>query len=130
MEKSYFQLKEQSIINVEFIKNEFFENKDISVNIDFSHNTEIININNNNAYVILTFNVFNKEFLENYPFFVKVVIKGNFFWDSQISPERLNNLLNINAPAVLLSFVRSIIAQLTAFSGFPALIIPLINFQK
>ena len=42
----------------------------------------------------------------------------------------LENLLNINAPAVLLSYIRGLISQITAFSGYPALIIPLINFAK
>ena len=52
--------------------------------------------------------------------------KNNNFKDKKM----LKGLLNVSAPAVLLSYIRGMISQVTAFSGYPALIIPLINFSE
>ena len=49
---------------------------------------------------------------------------------SDSSIKMLKGLLNVSAPAVLLSYIRGMISQVTAFSGYPALIIPLINFSE
>ena len=55
---------------------------------------------------------------------------GHFKWNSINDDELVDKFLNFNAPALLLSNIRSIITQLTAFSGFPALILPLYDFTK
>jgi len=129
MEKSFFQLLEQNIINVEFVKNENYSNER-EISLEFNYQTEI-NINENNtANVILDFSIFNKECLKEYPFYIKVVISGIFTWDKDTNNEILQELLQFNAPAVLLSYIRTMISTLTAFSGYPALIIPLMNFKK
>ncbi len=64
------------------------------------------------------------------PFFISITQLGEFEYPSDLDRTDLENLLNINAPAVLLSYIRGLISQITAFSGYPALIIPLINFAK
>lgn len=129
MKKSFFQLTNQSIVNVEFIKNELFSNDDTSISLEFNHEISIKKLNKNEADVSLDFNIFDKEKIENYPFFVKVGIIGSFRWTDELKEEDIDNLLKTNAPAVLLSYIRSVISQLTAFSGYPSLIIPLINFK-
>lgn len=39
-------------------------------------------------------------------------------------------VLNYNSPAIILSYLRPFISQITLFSGNPALTLPLINFAK
>ena len=54
-------------------------------------------------------------------------LEGIFNWKAD---EIDDILLEVNAPAVLIAYIRPIISQLTSFSGYPPLILPLINFTK
>ena len=86
--------------------------------------------NNKIAEVIFDFSIFDKNAIEKYPFFINVKIKGVFAWDADMDNQTLENLLKINAPAILFSYIRSVVSSITAFSGYPALILPLINFNN
>jgi preprotein translocase subunit SecB len=62
------------------------------------------------------------------PFDLKVVMEGFFNWEEDIDKDKLEHFLLINGAAVLLSYARPIITQITTFAGFPPLILPLMNF--
>lgn len=128
MKESFFQLKEQNITNVEFIKNNLCNEHNLK--LEFKHNIKVTNINEREAVVSLEFSVFNKKFTEKIPFYINIKIEGIFIWKEINDEDLLNSLLYENAPAVLLSFIRSMISQITAYSGYPTLIIPLLNFKK
>ena len=113
MKESFFRLKSQSTEEIIFKKNNDF--KDKKIKLEFSHKLEVKNISETSSNVKLIFNIFTEKKLRESPFFIS---------------KTLENLLNINAPAALLSYIRGIISQITAFSGYPALIIPLINFNE
>lgn len=127
MKESFFQLKEQSIDKIEFIKNENCSVKKLK--LKFNHNINIIK-NENQAKVILDFFVFDKELTEEMPFYINIKISGMFTWQEIPDSKLLDSLLKENAPAILLSFIRSMISQITAYSGYPTLIIPLLNFKE
>ena len=55
-------------------------------------------------------------------------IVGYFSWDEKIKEDDLINYLELNAPAVLFLYIRPFISNMTAYSGFSPLILPLINF--
>ena len=64
MKKSTFQLKEQSILNIEFVKNEDFIDENFKVSLEFSNSIEIKNDENNKiAEVIFDFSIFNKNLI-------------------------------------------------------------------
>ena len=128
MKESFFQLKEQNITNVEFIKNNLCNEHNFK--LEFKHNIKVTNINEREAVVSLEFSVFNKKLTEKIPFYINIKIEGIFIWKEINDEDLLNSLLYENAPAVLLSFIRSMISQITAYSGYPTLIIPLLNFKK
>lgn len=65
------------------------------------------------------------------PFYVSMVMAANFKWDANCySSEQLDSLLQQNAPALLLTYARPIIANITNSSGFPAYNLPYINFTQ
>ena len=65
------------------------------------------------------------------PFYVSMVMAANFKWDEDFySSEQLDSLLQQNAPALLLTYARPIIANITNSSGFPAYNLPYINFTQ
>ena len=75
-------------------------------------------------------NIFSEKKLLDSPFFISITQSGVFEYPKDIDKKMLKGLLNVSAPAVLLSYIRGMISQVTAFSGYPALIIPLINFSE
>ena len=128
MKESFFRLKSQSTEEIIFKKNNDF--KDKKIKLEFSHKLEVKNISETASNVKLIFNIFTEKKLRESPFFVSITQSGVFEYPKDINKKTLENLLNINAPAALLSYIRGIISQITAFSGYPALIIPLINFNE
>ena len=128
MKESFFKLRSQFTEEIIFKKNSDF--KDRKIKLKFSHRLEIKNIDEGSSNVKLIFNIFTEEELAESPFFISITQSGKFEYPSNLDKNNLENLLNINAPAVLLSYIRGLISQITAFSGYPALIIPLMNFTK
>ena len=90
----------------------------------------IKNIDETSSNIKLTFNIFSEKKLLDSPFFISITQSGVFEYPKDIDKKMLKGLLNVSAPAVLLSYIRGMISQVTAFSGYPALIIPLINFSE
>ncbi len=101
-----------------------------NIDLKLSGNTEIHKFEENKAKVIFSFSVFKKEPIESVPFKIEIIIEGIFTWNEEISLDMVDQLLNTNAPAILISYIRSIVTQLTVLSGFPALVLPLLNFTK
>lgn len=54
---------------------------------------------------------------ENSPFSLSLTSYAEFHWDSDSSEEKINKLLQQNAPALLLSYARPVISTITANSG-------------
>lgn len=65
----------------------------------------------------------------NMPFFIRVLLKASFKWDDSIQEELLDELLRTNAPALLVSYARPIIANVTGWSGFPLYNLPYIDMS-
>ena len=55
---------------------------------------------------------------------------ANFRWSEALDEQRRDSLLKQNAPALLVSYARPIIAMITNASRFPAFNIPFINFTE
>ena len=129
MKKSSFKIISTSTEEVVFKKNDLFISKNENINLKLDSNIEVIFLENNRARVVLEFNIFDEKNLDTVPFFIKVKESGIFEWKEDTNFETLINLLHIIAPALLLSYIRSIISQLVAFSGYPSLVIPFIDFS-
>ena len=65
---------------------------------------------------------------QNQPFSVKLVIGSVFRWNDDFSEEFVESLLTINAPALLVSYARPIVASITNSSGCGTYNIPFIDF--
>lgn len=80
------------------------------------------------AIVVLNVSLF--EDIEDAPFAANVSYEGEFIWDETVSEERLQTLLDVNAPAVLYSYMRPVFTDFTTKACFPPLILPMANFTK
>lgn len=63
------------------------------------------------------------------PFYIEATIGSRFIWDEdKYDEETIDSLLKMNAPSLLLSFIRPIISNITNVSPYPAYNIPFIDF--
>lgn len=83
------------------------------------------NVDPNGTRVSLIANVGDKK---NSPFEIEAKITAEFYWDKDISPELVSLLLSRNAPALLLGYLRPIIADTTQKAGLPAYNLPFMDF--
>lgn len=128
MRQSPFQFINPYLIDLSYETNPNFqyENGDIEM-----QNTFNIQVNRseseNRANVQLTLdsNLNNPEA----PFKIHIVVASDFKWED-MKEDTLENMLNFNAPALLLSYMRPIVANITNSSNFPAYNLPFINFKK
>lgn len=71
------------------------------------------------------------KFDENTPYYIRVTMKADFVWNkNSIDKEEANNFLNVNAPALLLAYIRPKIHELTVDADIPVQDIPFINFTS
>ena len=64
------------------------------------------------------------------PFALIMVIKSDFEWRDEYDEKTINDLLTINAPALLLSYARPNIALITTTAPTGSYSIPFFNFVK
>lgn len=76
----------------------------------------------------LTLNV-NKENAKA-PFMIEISAASDFKWDDHVENDLADNMLHVNAPALLLGYMRPIVANITNSAGYPAYNVPFINFTE
>ena len=83
----------------------------------------------NMAYVQLTLEI-NMDDSINKPFEMFVKVASEFKWESDMDEKVIDTMLNSNAPALLLSYMRPIVANITNVSNIPVYNLPFINFKQ
>ena len=126
MTTSLFQFTDPSIIYVKFIENNGFEkkeNEDIEINASIKIKKGEISGNECSVNAIVTVG----EETDKVPFLIEIEITANFRWSKEIN---IDAFLEQNAPSLLISYVRPIIAMITGSSHYPAYHLPFINFAN
>lgn len=128
MKNSRLQFKNPRLLKLNYEFNKNFKNEGY-VNLDVKSKT-YIKKGNNIAFVLLELNIFDKNSTENIPFYIDISMQGQFFWDSEFNDKDIEKLLKTNGPAILLSYIRPYITNITVGAGFPPLILPLMDFTE
>lgn len=126
IKESFFQLKQQRLLKVEYEINDNFDFNKIKLNMDYSLDISKSE-EKKEVQINMNLKIFNKEEIDTLPFYFDLIIQGLFTWNSEDIDE---SLFKVNAPAILMSYLRPVVSQLTSFSGYPPLILPLINFVE
>lgn len=127
MKESVFQFTNPELVNIEFFGNQDF-NEELfeGIIIDNHVSISIIDEDNNEAHVTLNLIVGDKT--EKSPFYLSVTMSADFMYEEE-NKEKFHQLLETNAPALLLSYARPIVSMITAQSGYPTLNLPFMNFM-
>ncbi len=124
MRESSFQFKDPYISELNFKENEEFDIENfesLKMNFDISIKKSD---SEPKALVTLKMQLGDEE---NCPFQLLVQIGAFFYWNSEFDNELVDDCLNKNAPALLISYVRPIIANVTSVSKYPAFNLPFID---
>lgn len=127
--ESAFQFKNPALMKLSFTVNDDFKKDSGEISLNLSISTKISkNEQKNEAFVELSISI--GEVNSSCPFFIDAVEGADFRWDRSLKTEVINDLLKQNAPALLLSYLRPIISQITSSSPYGTYNIPFINFVK
>lgn len=128
MNTSKFQFLTPYLEELVFKTNENFDLTDDNVEIQNSFSIQVKKDkteNIANVKLILDLNTEN----DDVPFSIHIIVASNFIWEN-LNEKEIDSMLNINAPALLLSYMRPIIANITNSSKFPVYNLPFINFKE
>lgn len=130
MERSAFQFSNPTLNKLDFRVNEYFDPVDIA-SIEMENQLSInVEKSEDEQQALVTLTVSINENLEVSPFTISAEISAAFRWEDSIDSNMLDTLLSKNAPALLLAYIRPIIANVTNSSKYPAYNIPFLNFSS
>lgn len=124
--ESHFQFKAPILESIEFVVNSSFNVENFEGFDSVDSNLEVQK-ENDYAKVVMFLEIGKKN--EFYPFYIKIIMSAEFQW-SESTEEQIEGYLNMNAPALLLSYMRPIVANITNSSKYEALNLPFINFAE
>ena len=125
MKTSNFQFVNPYLSELNFIAKKNFNPEGNEIEVKSSFN---VNVSKSNTEHKATVELAATIGDDKAPFVIYAKIASNFVW-GDLNDETVDNFLKINAPAVLLSYLRPIIASVTNSSQFPVYNLPFINFM-
>ena len=129
MEKSDFQFSNPNLIKCVFKANNKFKGNG-KVNLGTTFSVGFGKIDEKKRSCSVQLNIVSGSDTEESPFYIDITMMANFMWSESTSKEQIDTFLNVNAPALLLGYIRPIVANLTNSSIFPVYNIPFMNFVK
>lgn len=134
MGKSAFQFTNPRLERLEFAAHEGFQRtSNISMDIKLSVQTQLLQNTDgtpsNQADVIITLTIGTKD--DTSPFYVEADEAARFKWEESAFDEgQIEQLLKQNGAALLISYLRPIIAGITSASAYPAYNLPFLNLTE
>lgn len=128
--ESTFQFASPELAYFEFVPNKDFNaqnGKDVNLQIKMGVSVKKNNLSPE-ATVDLTVKIGDKG--GNSPFYILAVERADFRWEKELDDAMVKNLLDQNAPSLLLSYLRPIIVQITEASAYNVCNIPFVNFAN
>lgn len=125
LKKSKFKFERPILKRFLFNENKNFEEKEeLKIEIELEKRIEK---EDKNGEVSIIFKTVNSNEI---PFFIEVEINSKFMWDDGLTEEEIKNALEINAPSLLISYVRPLVALVTGNSKYPSWNIPFLDMRK
>ena len=128
MKESNLKYDTPQIVKVKFDKTPNFNSSEDIVELKNDYSISVQRLNDESAVVILSLKVYG-EADSIVPFTLEIANAARFYWSGYPS-EVVEKMLDVNAPALLLGYLRPMVAAITNSSGLPPYNLPLINFNE
>ena len=119
LKESKFKFEKPILKRFSFNENEAFEKKEeLKIEIELEKKTGGVSV------ILKTVNS------NEIPFFIEIEMYSKFIWEEELTKEEIINALEINAPSLLISYIRPLVALVTGSSKYPAWNIPFLDMRK
>lgn len=123
-----FQFTNPSLSELQFCVNESYNSEEEEINVKLAINVAKKRTGDKEAIVEVTVEIGEKN--GEAPFYIHAVEGAAFRWEADtFKEEDVDRFLSVNAPALLISYLRPIVSNVTMFSKYSAYEIPFINFN-
>lgn len=127
--ESKFQFKKPNLAEIVFKENDqYISQENMKIKMPIQLSTKIDREGENLAKVSLRVKIGEES--EKYPYFLCAIEESEFRWSEEILEDQVTLLLNQNAPALLLSYLRPVIAMVTSNTTFNQVDLPFMDFTK
>ena len=125
LKESKFKFERPILKRFSFNENENFEKKEeLKIEIELEKR---IKKEEKNGEVNVIFKTVNSNEI---PFFIEIEMYSKFIWEEGLTEQEIKNALEINAPSLLVSYVRPLVALITGNSKYPSWNIPFLDMRK
>ena len=125
LKESKFKFEKPILKRFSFNENEAFEKKE-ELKIEIELEKEIERKERTGGVSVILKTVNSNEI----PFFIEIEMYSKFIWEEELTEEEIINALEINAPSLLISYIRPLVALVTGSSKYPAWNIPFLDMRK
>jgi len=127
--KKYITLnfKRYMVSKIDFKYNPEFSGGKGKMDINFGH---WVAIKNDQAQVTLRCTLFRNAKKEEKPFDLEVHMTGFFSFKGELEGEELKKLISNRGLSILFPYMRALITNITGSSGFPPIVLPIINVNQ
>lgn len=129
MKKSRFQFRRPCLQEFSFTENKEFDKNVKNVKLRNFLSTRIKK-DDKKPFAFVELEIELKAVEMDTPFNLRAVVVTEFLWDGIEDDSQIDKMLKINAPALLVSYLRPLISQVTGFSHFPPYDLPFFNFTE
>jgi preprotein translocase subunit SecB len=133
MKESRFQFSNPALNKLYFTINDGFRSDSETISIETNISTCVGPITNSPKESFATVEVTAKIGKEDItqPFFIEAVESAAFKWETEAySQEDIEVLLRKNAAALLISYLRPIISNISSFSRYPTYYLPYVDLSS
>lgn len=129
MKTSDFQFSTPMLSELEFYVNNDYESESGDIDVSVKMQVNKSRIAEREAVVELTVEIGQKD--KSAPFYIRAIEGAFFRWTENAfnGEQAIDSLLDVNAPALLVSYLRPLISGITTSSKYPTYNIPFINFN-
>ena len=125
LKESKFKFEKPILKRFSFNENEAFEKKEeLKIEIELEKEIERKEKTGGVSFILKTVNS------NEIPFFIEIEMYSKFIWEEELTEEEIINALEINAPSLLISYIRPLVALVTGSSKYPAWNIPFLDMRK
>ena len=128
MKQSKFQFLNPSLEELYFVVNSELAADEVESEIQNNFHVQVRRSQNENRANVGLILETNME-MDKVPFKLRIKMVSDFKWED-LDEHQVENMLKLNAPALLLSYMRPIVASITNSANFPPYNLPFINFKE
>lgn len=126
--RSVLRFEKYIVKEISYLTNEMcVDAEEIELDFDFATNMSL-DAQENKIEIELSADIFKDSIRKNYPFEMKVIIKGYFSIDAE-EPDVEIRMFEQNAIAILFPYLRAIVSTYTANANVAPVILPAMNIN-